>query len=147
MALAEENDEVPVIKSAGGSKKYSFGVVNSKNNGKRLSFSKALAKELDLEEKFNIMPLSSKGVLMVAKKLPFGRVSVGTLKGDEKKICYGADLVELVTGCFGLDFAERTSMSFSDIEFNEKDGVKVALIDMTKVSGSIQSGSVGGVAV
>ena len=141
MELAEQVTDIPVVKSNGGGNKFSFGVVNSKNNGKRLSFSKALAKELTLDDAVYLIPIPSEGVLMVAKKLPFVRASVGTLKGDDKKICYGADLVELVTKCFGLDFSKRTSMSFTDIEFDEKDGIKIALIDMSSAKASVSDGS------
>ena len=55
---------LPTITSIShGSSKFSFGVVNSKKNGKRLSFSKALVAKLELTDKTYITPVKEDGVI------------------------------------------------------------------------------------
>ena len=44
-------------------------------------------------------------------------------------------MVKLVTTSFGLNFAERTSLAFSDISFEEKDGAVIAVINMSTANG------------
>ena len=126
---------IPVVNtSAGGSSRFSMGIVNSKNNGKRLTFSKALSSKLGLAETVQMLPIMDEGVLLVAKDLPVSSASSGSLRGDEKKICYAASLVELLTSVFRLDFSEHVSRSFNDIQFEEHDGVTVAIIKMSAAS-------------
>ena len=130
---AEKN--IPVVTSNGGSD-YSFGVVNSGYNGKRLTFSKALAKKLQLEDNVCLFPMKDDGTLMVAKEfpgIPADYISSGILKGEERKTCYSAGLVQMIVECFGLDYSGgRTSMSFSTISFDTCDGVVIAQINMAK---------------
>lgn len=112
--------------SVGG---YSFGVVNSKNNGKRLSFSKALVAALDLEDTVELLPAAADGVLFAAKELPADVSFKGKLSGEGKKICYSGSLVGLITSSFNLDYSGgKTSKSFSNIEIQDVDGIKVAAI-------------------
>lgn len=64
--LAQANAvKVPVTTTAisGG---YSFGIVCSASNGKRVSFSKALSKVLALEDRVYIAPVPAEGVLLVS---------------------------------------------------------------------------------
>ena len=110
---------------------YSFGVVNSKN-GKRLTFSKALSKKLGLTETVDILPIIEEGILLVSADLPFEAASTGTVNKDERKICYGAALVALVTESFKLDFTGKTSMSFSDISIEDYEGQPFAFINIGK---------------
>lgn len=124
-AAAVNKNITIVTASVGG---YSFGVVNSKNNGKRLSFSKALVAALDLEDTVELLPAAADGVLFVAKKLPTEVSFEGKLSGDGKKLCYSGSLVALVTESFKLDFSEKTSMSFAHVEIQDVDSTKVAAI-------------------
>ena len=80
--LAKANaTNIPVVNAAaGGSSKYSMGIVNSKDNGKRLTFSKALSAKLGLTETVQMLPLIEEGVLLVAKELPGNSVSSGSLR-------------------------------------------------------------------
>lgn len=122
---------IPVVTaSAGGSNKYSMGVVNSKNNGKRLTFSKALSAKLGLAETVCMVPVMDEGILLVAKELPGNAVSRGSLSGEDKKICYSALLVELLTGVFKLDFSEHVSRSFGDVQFESHNDLTIAVIKM-----------------
>ena len=123
-AAANKNITITTA-SLGG---FSFGIVNSRHNGKRLSFSKALVVALDLEGTVELLPAAADGVLFVAKKLPADISFEGKLSGEGKKLCYSGSLVALVTEAFKLDFSEKTSMSFSHVEIQDVDGIKVAAI-------------------
>ena len=102
---------------------YSFGIVNSESNGKRVSISKSLSIKLELTDNLAILPMIDDGVVLLAKELPFPATSRVSIRGKEKKIAYSASLVHLLTEAFGLDYSARTSMSFSDIDFDTIDKV------------------------
>ena len=129
LASYEALDDVPVI--SGGRKgcgAYSFGIVNSRNNGKRLTISKALAAALELTDYVEFAPVPKEGVLIIGKKLPVKNASDGNLTGEDKKICYFSQMVQTLTKLFGLDFSKHTSMSFSDIEVEDRDEGPIAII-------------------
>ena len=123
---------IPKVQTA--SSAYSFGIVNSKN-GKRLTFSKALSEKLGLGETVDILPIIDDGVLLVSANLPFEAASKGAVNKDERKICYAAALVALVTESFKLDFTRRTSMSFSDITVEDYEGETIAIVSIKEPEG------------
>jgi len=94
-----KSSKVPQIFANPTGGKYSFGVVNSRNNGKRVTLSKTLAKDLGIvgeENKLMLLPIPSKKVLLLGAELPAELASVCFLKGEDKKISYSADIVKLV---------------------------------------------------
>ena len=92
----------------------SFNIVNSKRNGKRVKLSKDLAQAVDLTDSADMLPLEEEGLLKV---------------DNEAKIAYNSGVVALLTQMFGLNFADHTSMSFSNITIDKlEDGIPVALI-------------------
>ena len=108
---------------------YSFGIVNSGENGKRLTFSKALAKDLDLDETVQLIPLLDEELLLVGTQLPNQMPMEGKLSGhDGRKICYDSAIVSGITEAFGLTFRKHTSQSFSDIKIETHAGSPLALI-------------------
>ncbi len=110
----------------------SLSIVNSETNGKRISFSKALSAKLDLSDKVSILPNIKTGELIVSKKIKSEKAYHGKLSGKDKKLCYNASMVQLVTQAFGLDFSERVSRSFSTIRFLEDGDDVVAFITLSK---------------
>lgn len=113
---------------SGGSNVYSVGIVNSHDNGKRMTVSKGLAKKLDLTATLDVLPLPDDGVLLMSKELPFAATSTVKLSGREKKVAYSAPLVQMLTSMFSLDFTARTSMAFNEVEFDDLNGVLVAAV-------------------
>lgn len=127
--------ETPVIKSTASNGRYSFSVVNSESNGKRISISKALAEALDLEDSVSLLPIQEEGLLMLSKKPLSAKASSGRLKERGKKLCYNASLVRLITDAFRLDFSNHVSLSFSDISIEDHEGEPVAVVVMQKDRG------------
>ena len=134
ICAAAEQQQLPMNTNVVSRGKLSVGIVNSQNNGKRLSISKALAEALDLKDEIAILPVPTEGVVLMSKVLPFPGTTVCKLRGDGKKVAYGAGLVRQLTECFGLDFSERVSCTFADIAINDLDGVPVAVVAMPKTA-------------
>lgn len=131
--LADFNasENIPVITAnSGGSGRYSFGVVNSAYNGKRITISKALVKKLGLNDIVYLAPVPQRGILMMASNIPSPKASQCALRGTDKKIGYAAEIVQMVTKVFNLDFSEHVSRSFSNVEFEDVDGTCVAYVHM-----------------
>ena len=126
ITAAENNSTTQVV--SGGNSKYSFGIVNSANNGKRLSFSKTLAKDVELTDTVYILPSVASGEIFVTNSPISGKCSKASLSGVDKKLCYSTPLVKLIIETFGIDFGGHTSMAFSDITIEELNDVKVARI-------------------
>ena len=107
--------------------KLSMTVVNSKNNGKRCTFSKALSKKLGLSDSIAIAIAPDDGLIFLAAKFP-DVDEVYSLSGEDKKICYNTSVVKNIAESFNLDYNNKTSHSFDDITFDTQDSVTVAAV-------------------
>ena len=112
---------------------YSFGIVNSKRNGKRITLSKSLSAALALESTIELIALPAEGVLLVSKAFPEGTALQCAIKGDsdESRICYRTDVVKALVKDFNLDFSTRTSRSYSNITIDKSGDVPVAIITLS----------------
>ena len=120
------------ISVSGGSSTYSFGIVNSSSNGKRMSFSKALVAKLNLNDTVFITPLVDDGKILVVGQKLFDATYECGLRGDSRKTSYRAGVVKEIVNAFHLDFGSHVSMTFTNIEFFEHEGVTVASIKLTE---------------
>ena len=127
--LIKMAEESSVDYVATSTSKCSFGIVNS-INGKRLSFSKALSQNIDLANKVCILMVPEQHKLLISNEPLSDRSSIASVNGKDKKICYSAELVAIITQAFKLDFSEKTSMSFNTIDFDTVNGVKVAVVTL-----------------
>ena len=127
---AEETTiQTSVASRRSGNNRMSFGIVNSAGNGKRLSFSSALAEALKLEKTVAIVPMPKKDLLIIGVKVPNDKPMVGNLSDSgSKKLCYNASAVLAITEMFGLSFDRHTSQSFDEIEIEEYNGTPIAII-------------------
>ena len=126
---AAQEENLPQI-SGNGSGKYSVSIVNSSGNGKRVTLSKALVEKLQLEGTVDILPVPSENAVMMGKTLSFPCTSQIELNSADKRTAYHANAVKVIVEAFGLDYSNKTSMSFNDIEFAEIDGVPIAVVNM-----------------
>ena len=116
------------VTSNGGN---SFGIVFSRKNGKRLTFSKNLSVTLGLDDKVALLFHTEAGVLFAFK--PNGLVNASTLNlkdCDGAKIAYSGPMVELIVKSYGLDYSKCVSKSFRDIEFDAENGQTIAMIHL-----------------
>lgn len=116
-----------------GNSAFSFGIVNSKSNGKRVSISKALAKAIGITETVDIIAQISAGVIHLGSDFSdIDGYSRYGLRGDDRKICYSYELVNFLTKSFGLNFTNHVSMSFRNISFTTHNDLPVATITLNE---------------
>ena len=127
-AKTAENVPVAIKSTSSGSSKPSFGIVYSSDNGKRLSFSKALVKRLGLEDTVSILPIIEDGIVLIGKEFDSDNASVGRLSKEGKKYCYNAAIVKMLIDAFELDFSSHVSRSYDDISFEYVDDKMVAAV-------------------
>ncbi len=134
--LLENLDDIDVFDFAGlshgGNSIPSMTIVNSKKNGKRLTFSKALSQKLGLTDSVDIL-LLKKGTIVIAGNIDIEQAEAFDLCDDEgRKIIYHAELVKKLASLGKLDFDDRTSYSFRNISFDQHGDTEIATIDLTK---------------
>lgn len=114
--------------------KMSFGIVNSRNNGRRMTYSKQLSSALKLQGNSEIMiiPIKEQNLIMISTKLPFENAYRCPLtQSEDRFISYASDVVTALTMIFDLPFGARKSLSFNDITLDvTPDNVPVAIIRM-----------------
>lgn len=127
--------------SHGGGNVLSFGIVCSASNGKRLSFSKALADHLALDDTAYITPLVEEGLILITGKPVFNNAYECGLRGSDKKLSYRANVVNALIDSFSLDFGTHVSRAFNKIEIFEHNGVPVASIQLTEPANTESDGA------
>lgn len=123
-------EKITATSTMSGHSTYSFGIVCSKDNGKRVTLSKALASRLNIEDNFDVIAQPQSGKLYIGKDLQEIDENSSTFKlcGNNKKYCYNAELVLYLISAYELDFKERTSRSFSNITFDTHNNNPVGII-------------------
>lgn len=120
---------VNLSNSKGGNSVKSFSIVNS-NNGKRVAFSLSLLEELSSPKTLEFATDTKNRKLYVAENLG-GNFKSQEIKYGGKGIIYNSTLVEEITKAFELDFSNKTSVSFRDIDVDEDEdtGEKVIIVN------------------
>lgn len=101
-------------------------IVNSKKNGRRLSFAAEVIKTLQVKEYVQIA-LVGKGIAV----LPPGELELEQFKlkkEGSKYIIYSSSLVQEITKVYKLDYSNRTSITFPKVKYKEEEGNKFAYI-------------------
>ena len=117
---------IPTIAKSGG--KFSLGLVNSKNSGKRLTISKAIADKLELIDKVYAMPAEDDRKLVLSKTKVFPHSVELKITDEGKRTSYCAPFVELLTDRFALDFSKHVSRTFYDVDFDTYENTPVAVV-------------------
>ena len=117
--------------SKGGA--YSLNIVCAKGNRKSISLSKKLAEKLSLSSNVFITAYDTEGYIVLSNTA-IDHESVSYKFSNAKDyIVYNAALVQFLAETFYLDYAQRTSISFRDIEFSNIEDINVAIITLKKV--------------
>ena len=125
------NNSNSIVVSTGDSK-YSVSIVNN-INGKRVTLSKALSANLSLSTSAHFLPIEETGLLLISSAPIGNKSSCCSLSGADKKICYNASLVKMLTDMFELDFSDKTSCSFSEITIDNSTSNTVAIVTLKKI--------------
>lgn len=102
-----------------------MSVINSRN-GKRITLSKDVMNELNNLEMISIS--FSDESLAVAERLPNNDNQLKVKSSGNKGVIYSAGLVSEITDKYGLDFSNRTSITFTEVNYVESNGYTVAII-------------------
>lgn len=123
----ESAEKYAVGSTRGGKNTYSLNLICTQSNGKRLTFSKGLISILGLAERVYI------GAIFSDRKLIVSQNQLSNLteyKLGTGRILYNSRLVDGLVSGFGLKsyYESHSSKSFTDIEFDEEQGIAVIAI-------------------
>ena len=121
-------DNISHSASRSGNGKYSFGIVCSEQNGKRVSITASLASKLNIDSEMFITSYASNGFIVLSSSKLNEQSVKYTLRGKEKKIAYNASLVHYLIDTFNLNFEGHVSRSFDNIEFNNDPKNPMAMV-------------------
>lgn len=121
-------DNISHSASRSGNGKYSFGIVCSEQNGKRISITASLASRLNIDSEMFITSYASNGFIVLSSSKLNEQSVKYTVKGKEKKITYNASLVHYLIDTFNLNFEGHVSKSFDNIEFNNDPKNPMAMV-------------------
>ena len=102
-----------------------MSVINSKNS-RRITLDKDVMSELSNPEMISIS--FSDDSMAIAEKLPNNDNLLKVRKSGGKGVIYSAGLVSEITNKYMLDFSNRTSITFSDVEYIQLNGFTIAII-------------------
>lgn len=139
--IAKANNNSNSIVVSTGASKYSVSIVNNVN-GKRVTISKALSFDLSLDNSAYFLPIEETGQLLISATPIGDKSSCCSLSGTDKKTCYNASLVKMLSDAFKLDFSNKTSMAFTDIYIDNSTNSLVAVVNVVNIeviSGNIAS--------
>ena len=101
--------------------------MNTCGNGNRLTLSKALIKELELDEHIYIVPNIYDNEIILSG-VEIGDISSKATLSKDKKFVYSAPIVKMLTELFKLNYSGISSLSFSDITIDLYKDNKVAVV-------------------
>lgn len=118
-----------------------FTVVNTEACGKRITIGKPVMEHLGSPGTIQI--LTDKDGIVISKALS-GHATVFRLRKSGKKACvYSSNLVDTLTEEFKLDFSNRTSISFQDVECLNLEGEPVAFVLLRQTAQAVQQDTAG----
>ncbi|MGG7179256.1 hypothetical protein ACQPU1_16925 [Clostridium paraputrificum] len=118
---ASKSKAIPKISTEAGAS----SIINSKN-GKRITFSGDVMIKLNNPEVVSIS--FSDDSLAVAERLPNNDNQFKVRSIGKKGVIYSAGLVSEVTDKYRLDFSNRTSITFTEVNYVKSNGNTVAII-------------------
>lgn len=120
-AVQSESKSVSRASSATGV----VSVVNAKS-GKRITLSKKLLEKLNNPKSIKIA-FTEYGII-IAEELPDNKSLFNIKVSNGRGIIYSAQLVVEITELFDLEFNNKTSITFSEVEYALNDDYVVAIV-------------------
>lgn len=114
--------------SCSGRGKYSFGIVCSDQNGKRVTLTSSFASRINLEDEMFVTSYADYGFIVISPTKLNESSAKYKLAGNDKKIAYNSGLVHYLRDTFALDFEGHVSRSYDNIEFNNDPDNPMAVV-------------------
>lgn len=118
---ASRSKTIPKVSTEAGA----MSVINSKN-GKRVTLSKDVMNRLNNTEMISIS--FSDDSLAIAERLPNNNNQLKVKCSGNKGVVYSAGLVSEITDKYELDFSDKVSTTFKEVNYVESNGYTVAII-------------------
>jgi hypothetical protein len=110
--------------------KYSVNIVCAQKNRKSISLSRGLFEKLALQRDV-FLTLYADDRIIAISSLAIDTKSVKySFSNETSRLIYNTSLVYFLVDTFNLDYSTRTSLSFSNIDFDTVDGVAVAVVNI-----------------
>lgn len=100
-------------------------VINAKT-GKRVSINKKIMDYIKIEDKIQFA--FSENEIAIGKELYNNKNYFNIKRSKGKGIIYCSELVFEITKLYNLDFSDRTSITFDNIQYQSIQGVNVAIV-------------------
>lgn len=127
---SKSNEKDKVKRSSNGI----MSIVNAKT-GKRIVFARTLLNTLNNPEKVFISFSNNK--LAIAERLPENNNSFTLRYNNRKATIYSTDLTMEMINIFSLDFSDKTTITFTEVEYIEYEDTTVAIITINNEEGNI----------
>lgn len=106
-----------------------MSIVNAKT-GARITFVNTFLEQLRNPAKLQISYDKDKKIMIVGEQLLDNENSYAIRKSAGKGIIYAKSLVDEITEAMELDFSDRTSITFHEVEYLEDEEYSVAIIQL-----------------
>lgn len=113
-------------KSRSASEKGAISIIKSKV-GTRIALSSELMNKIGNPESVQVSFMN--GALAIAAVLPNNTIRHPLRKSGKKAIIYASDLVNEAIHKLNLDFSEKTSITFTRVEYQEYEDNTIAIIE------------------
>lgn len=107
---------------------YSVNIVCAQDNRKSITLSKKLADKLGLTTGVYITVYANDGLIALSPVSIDENALSCSFSNTNDRIIYNASLVRFLVTTFELDYNDRTSLSFRNIEFASVSGIPVAKV-------------------
>ena len=125
---------IPVTAQISRGRAYSLNIVCAKGNRKSMSLSKKLAEKLALTSNVFVTVYDTEGYIALSNMAIDPDSAAYKFSNATDYIVYNAALVQFLVETFELDYTQRTSISFRDIEYTTYDDIPVAIVTIKKVA-------------
>lgn len=124
---------IPTTAQTSRSRACSLNIVCAKNNRKSITLHKTIAEKLALDSNVYVTVYDTEGCIVLSP-VAIDKNSVSYMFSNTISfIIYNAALVQFLAEIFELDYTQRTSISFRDIEFSDIGDTPVAIVTLKKV--------------
>ena len=132
--VGKKATRIPTTAQTSRSRACSLNIVCAKNNRKSITLHKKIAEKLALDSNVFVTVYNTEGYI-VFSPVAINQNSVAyKFSNTISYIIYNAALVQFLAEIFELDYTQRTSISFRDIEFTTSGDTPVAIVTIKKVA-------------